>query len=64
MQREGMFRKCKEFVSLLSSDTRKEQVMKNKSRKGGRTDILDGFVYCAKLIGFPNTMPTSISGDI
>lgn len=37
--------------------------MKNESRQGGRTEVLDDFVCHAELIRFPNTVPTSIRGD-
>lgn len=34
--------------------------MENKSGKGDRTEVLADIVCQAKLIGFPNTIPTSI----
>lgn len=41
----------------------KEEVKENESSKGGRNGVLDHVVCYAKFIGFPNTVPTSISGN-
>lgn len=39
-----LFGDCRQFVSLISWDAKEGEVTENESRRGGRTEVLDGAV--------------------